>query len=337
MNFRDAEKARYQAIKDRLFSPAACRSGMYKRSPRVFCLAEGHSIENLFEGVREEALAYFVTRGIPWHEGYEDDTGHRRAWPSNHLCCSQTACVNSLWPMTREGDLLARVFRRFLPELDEPLPFVADGSLPDGAIPWLAFEWIGTRNYLGEKGWGVRGANATSADFAFRFRRRDGRIQLVLGEWKYTEYYGRTPSAREAINPTRWVTYQSLYELWRTGRSELPPYETFFVEPFYQLMRQTLLAQAMEQGGGEMEAEVVSIVHIAPAANREFHDNMHAAPALRAHGETVCRAWTRLAPPDRFLSISSEDLYAAIGEETPDGLRPWADYLRLRYGWWSAQ
>jgi hypothetical protein len=56
-----------------------------------------------------------------------------------------------------------------------------------------------------------RGANATSADFALRFRRYDGRIELVLGEWKYTEFYSTRLRPAEALNPTQLRVYRAAF------------------------------------------------------------------------------------------------------------------------------
>lgn len=329
--FRDTEKRRYEVIKRDLFSAEACRSGSYNRIPRSFCLADGHSAENLYDLFREEAIAYFRSRNISWHDGLPDRQGKRRALPSNHLCCSQSACVNALWPMARDPVLLAKAFLPFLPEIQEVLPFEADGLLPDGSTPFLAFEWIEQRSYLNETGWGTRGANASSADFAFRFRRYDGRIHLVLGEWKYTESYGKTAPNPEALNKTRLNTYMEPFQRWAESQPDLPPYHTLFFEPLYQLMRLTLCAQEMERAGldgrGEMGAQVATVVHISPKANRELSGNFEAAPALKQYGGTVWSAWSRVAPPERFLPISTESFLSTIEAVSPCELREWSDYL----------
>lgn len=70
--------------------------------------------------------------------------------------------------------------------------------------------------HIGKRGARTRGANYTSADFAFRFRRNDDQIQLVLGEWKYTEEYRSndlgTPSKAGDTKPaTRKKTYWPAY------------------------------------------------------------------------------------------------------------------------------
>lgn len=66
-------------------------------------------------------------RGIPWHDGLQD-----RRLPSNHVCCSQSCCLNFLFPLTTRPQLLARVFRYIYPDLSEALPVAGDGRLSDG-------------------------------------------------------------------------------------------------------------------------------------------------------------------------------------------------------------
>jgi hypothetical protein len=333
MAFRDAEKQRYKQLKSILFSPAACQPGIYRGIPRDFCLTGGHSAENLHASFREEAITYFRQRGITWHDGRPDNHDNGRGLPSNHLCCSQTACVNALWPMTHHPDLLAQVFRPFLPNLAEVLRFEADEPLPDGSKPFLAFEWVGMKNYLGERRH-TRGANATSADFAFRFRRYDGHIQLVLGEWKYTEYYGHKTTEPKK---TQLRVYRQAFERWKAVRPDLPEYGSFFAEPFYQLMRLTLLAQEMEraraEGQGEMGADVVSVLVVVPKANQEYREGF-TVPVFGQYGRTVSAAWAHLAPADRFLSLPTESLLTIIEQVAPESVSDWRDDLLKRYAWW---
>ena len=51
--------------------------------------------------------------------------------------------------------------------------------------------------------------------------------------------------------------------------TDVIPYADLFVEPFYQLMRQQLLAHAMERSG-ELDADTVRVLHVAPATNTNF-------------------------------------------------------------------
>lgn len=246
--------------------------------------------------------------------------------------------------MTNHPALVANVFRHFYPDLAKPLPIDQDLPLPDGSFPYMAFEWIGTQDYLGEherkRGSRSRGANYTSADFAFRFRRTDGRTQLVLGEWKYTEYYGSrdlgTPSSSRDKKPeARKRNYRPAFNRENgifVGHGE-DLYDALFFEPFYQLMRLQLLAQEMELGQ-ELDADVVSVLHICPESNREFREQV-TSPQLKEMfpDKGTLEIWKGLVPEDRFKSISVEELLYNIIQRVWVNDRKWVDYLNRRYGW----
>lgn len=337
MSFRDREKQRYEKIKPKLFSVAAQVPGIYRGKPRPFCLADGHSAENLHESIRKEVIEYFAQRKIPWHDGTSSKDDTQKNLPSNHLCCSQTMCVNFLFPMVRDKELSRDVFKMFFENLSEILPFDADKPLSDRTKPFLAFEWIGMRNYLGETNWKTRGANCTSADFAFRFRTTDDKIQLVLGEWKYTEEYkGRKLPPHEDINPTQYRVYKNAFDNWKKNNSKLPPYESFFVEPFYQFMRQTLLAREMEKAKmtkppGEMDADIVSLLHISPAANEDFGKTF-TSPIFKIYGDTVTKAWTSIVTKDRFRALSTEKFLQTIKFTAKTKYQIWLKWIEERYG-----
>ncbi|HEY3342078.1 MAG TPA: hypothetical protein VGK81_08675, partial [Anaerolineae bacterium] len=69
------------------------------------------------------------------------------------------------------------------------------------------------------------------------------------------------------------------------------------MEPFYQLMRLTLLAREIEQCGhdGPMRTDVVSVVHISPRANHSFAHSF-TVPSMKGYGDTVSKAWQKVAP-----------------------------------------
>jgi hypothetical protein len=217
--------------------------------------------------------------------------------------------------MTTKPRMLASIFQHFYPELAEPLP-------------------IGVCDYLGEtkrKGSErTRGANFTSADFIFRFIRRDGKIQIVLGEWKYTEEYRRLDKGIQVRKQNYHVAFNRHGGVFKHRGEDL--YNTLFFDPFYQLMRLQLLAQEMELSR-EMDADVVTMLHICPVANREFRDRVtppHLANIFPNKG--TLEIWKELVPQNKFMSISVEDLLNTIKRVTVDD-QGWVDYLRTRYGW----
>jgi len=338
MTFRDREKARYERIKSGLFSQQVQQNGTYKGITRHFCLADEYSYENLYKSVRDSAITYFIIRGIPWHDGLK-----RCHLPSNHLCCSQSCCVNFLFPLVKRPDLIKAIFSHYYPEIVEVLPITEDKPLTDETYPFIAFEWIGTRDYLEETKrksmHRTRGANFTSADFVLRFRERNGRVHLVLGEWKYTEEYGKNYKGSGRSGDVRKNNYIISFRkgegAFSANKDKDKLYESLFYEPFYQLMRLQLLAQEMELNKEkEMDADVVSVLHISPEANQEFRNNV-ASDYLRKSfpGRGVLQIWKELVPKGKFISISVEDFLGTIIQQARIDDREWVDYLERRYGW----
>ena len=337
MTFRDREKERYKKLKPILFSPAAQANGSYRGKPRPFCLADDYSAENLFVRIKEDAIQYFLNRRIPWHDGLKE-----RRLPSNHLCCSQSCCINFLFPLVKRPDLIKTIFSHYYPEIATCLSITEDKPLTDGTYPFLAFEWIGTLDYLGEakrKGMHrTRGANFTSADFAFRFQENNGRIRLVLGEWKYTEEYTRTYKGSGRQGEVRKNNYIGLFRdhngVFSVNEDEDKLYASLFYEPFYQFMRLQLLAQEME-AHKEMDADRVSVLHVCPETNHEFRKNVTSGYLKRKFpGKEVLQIWRKLMPQNKFMSISVEDLLNTIVRQAGTDNREWVDYLKTRYGWY---
>lgn len=323
--FLEAEKRRQAGWKksSSYLSDVARADGIYKKKPRPFCLPLECAEENLFAGIRATALDYFRRYGIGWHDGTEGK-------PSNHLCDSQVSCVNFLFPLANKPRALVELLRPIFPSIRSVVPM----EVPD---QFVSFEWIGLENYLGERirpgGKRTRGAYFTSADAAVMFERDDGLRQIPLIEWKYTESYGAT-SLRVAPSGTdRTRTYAPLYERddCPLRKSLLDDFGDLFYEPFYQLMRQQMLAHEMERAQ-ELGADVVSVLHLAPAHNEDFL--RVTSPALCSLGATVIDVWKRLVQTaHRFSSVSVEELFGGLPIERFPELKAWWEYLTQRYSW----
>jgi len=326
--FLEYEKERLAKFKTTsYFSIAARAEGIYKRKPRQYCLPFEHAEENLFSEIRQSAPAYFAhpQYGIKWHDG-------QNRKPSNHLCDSQVCCVNFLFPFADKPKELAEVLRPVFPDLQEMLK-IANGQ-------YVAFEWIGQCDYLGEKIQArnkrrSRGANCTSTDAAVKFARTDGKRQIVLIEWKYTESYSSVflKIARSKRRTDRTLIYQPLYLQadCPINKNLLPSFDSLFYEPFYQLMRQQFLAHEMEKAH-ELGADVVSVLHIAPERNTDFRKVT--SPELQSPGKSATEVWGKLARPhDKFIRISAERLFGNLSVEQLPKMQMWLDYIRARYAW----
>ncbi len=208
---------------------------------------------------------------------------------------------------------------------------------PNGEPWFVGFEWIGERDYLREgkaSSARTRGANVTSSDAIVRFRHA-GRIETLLIEWKYTETYGApiTNKVREDGSPTsnevRAHRYRELMFA-PTGpiRSDQNlKLEDFFWEPFYQLLRQQILACQMENAR-EANTDRVRVLHISPAGNQRLH--VVTSKALNHFGEDALSVFSQmLVDPTAFVSRTIEQVFRPTMAAMPQD--PWAAYLANRY------
>ena len=258
-----------------------------------YCLPPPLSAYNLLPEVRAEAVQRFAADNIAWQAAIDGR-------PTNHLLSSQIQCVNALMPLATDPRLLVAAFGQVLP-IGEPMP-IEDGR-------YLTFEYIGAADHLAEAKPGIareRGRFCTSADAAIRYRQPDGGTEIALIEWKYTESYKGRPLAKSRND--RLDRYRPLFEA-PDGplRTDVIPYADLFVEPFYQLMRQQLLAHAMERSA-ELGADTVKVLHVAPATNAELQLSL-THDSHRAAGSTLYSAWrAMLRRPDRFVTLDSAQL-----------------------------
>jgi hypothetical protein len=254
-----------------------------------YCLPATYASHNLLPTVRDGAIALFDKLSIPWHSGISGG-------PGNHLLSSQVQCVNALYAMVDDPTRIQRAFGQYV-AIDEVLEIEP--------CRFMTFEYIGPEDFFdeGRGGARTRGARCTSVDAAFRYRTPDGIVELALVEWKFTESYASKVTPRPGYNKTRDHRYRPAFEAsYGSVRTDLVPLEALFDEPFYQLLRQQLLAQELERTGAE-EAEVVRVLHVLDPANVAYQASL-VSPELRALGSTVDEAWSQLLRrPDRFLHV----------------------------------
>lgn len=266
--------------------------------------------------------AYFLRNNIKWHDAISK-------MPSNHLCDSQVCCANFLFPLADNPTALAALLRPIFPNLAKMLP-IEDGL-------YVAFEWIGNENYLGEKisknRKRTRGANFTSADAAVLFQCTDERKQLVLIEWKYTESYSPTALHTAKSGADRRQIYAHLFEKedCPLDKMVLQNFDHLFYEPFYQFMRQQFLAHELEKAR-EQDADLVSLLHISPARNTDFR--RVTSSAFQTLGNTATSAWQKLVhTPGKFIAVHTEDLFGSFDVDKYLELTSWKTYITARYPW----
>jgi hypothetical protein len=284
-----AWKSRTQTLPEpaRVPAPYVGKTGHRGATSYDFCLPAEHAELNLLPEVRQPVLALFADAGIPWHAGVDGG-------PSNHLLSSQVQCANALGQMIDDPSRLVRAFGELL-GIDEVLEIEPDR--------FLTFEYIGPTDFFDEAPGGrIRGAHCTSVDAAFLHRPRDGLRELVLVEWKYTESYGlrRPDPDKDEIRRTRYGAAWSAAD--SPVRRGLLPFDLVLDEPFYQLVRQQLLAHELEKARAH-GADLVRVLHVLPPDNEAYQASL-VRPEHRALGASVSEVWQRLlVRPDRFISV----------------------------------
>ena len=161
----------------------------------------------------------------------------------------------------------------------------------------------------------------------------DGKRQMVLIEWKYTESYGGTSLKIAKSGTDRTEIYKPLFtnDDSTLNKDLLPSFDSLFFEPFYQFMRQQFLATKMEKAH-EMGADIVSVLHIAPAHNHDFHKIT--SPELKKLGESAIDVWKKLVKSDkRFISVSTESLFGNLTSGQLPEIMTWLEYVHDRYSW----
>jgi hypothetical protein len=109
---------------------------MFRGKPRPFVLSPVHAEENLFPPIRASVRDYFARHVISWHTA------------NAHLLSSHVCCLNFLEPFASEPRALSTLLQNILGPIDE-MPEPEPDSDPGR---FVAFEFIGARDYLNEGG-----------------------------------------------------------------------------------------------------------------------------------------------------------------------------------------
>jgi len=220
---------------------------------------------------------------------------------------------------------------KVLQQIDKNI--ISAERLDDG---FVEFEVIGQKNYLNERQH-TRGANATSID-AMMLGRKAKKNMLVSIEWKYTENY----NGESLYIEPRWKIYNELIDQPNSpidseiakGDNPEEYYKALYYEPFYQLMRQTLLSWKMVDAN-EYGADDYIHLHIVPNENKEMlegktstyiqgcnrkdHDYLNMEPAWKSI----------LKKPSKYKRISPMEFIKPLKEEKDT--KSLLQYLEKRY------
>lgn len=308
MTYIEQQRKKAVGLRDEVFKDPG--GGHFKKLDRTFVLKD--PALNIWAGVREDAIDYFRRNTIPfWDSGNE---------PTGHLLSSQIACVNHLYFVRQRQDIATAILQGIDKNVKTAL--VMDNGSDSG---YVDFEVVGSKNYLGEK-LHTRGANSTSVDAVMLAELENGLRKLFFIEWKYVESYGKTSKAEGDSGQTRIKTYTPLL-MQSDCPIKISNIEGLFTEPYYQLMRQTLLAHEMAKAK-EYRADIYFHLHVIPKDNKELKDVNTTSGKLA--GETLEETWKNvLKSPELYRAVDPKD-FLEPARKCIDSFAP-LTYLEQRY------
>lgn len=303
MNYREEQRQRAIELRDELFKDPG--DGFYKKIKREFVLSNPDL--NIWTGIREDAIDYYQQYNIAWWDSGNEPTGH--------LLSSQIACLNHLYFLRQREDAATLVLRNINSKIQKAL------KLDTG---FVEFEKVGTKRLGGEKQL-KRGANCTSIDALMLGEDLYGKKILYLIEWKYTETYAKESKLKGESGQRRFDAYKELLED-NECPIEINNFEDLYYEPFYQLMRQTLLGWQMVNRK-EYGTNNWTHIHVIPNQNIELKEKI-TSPNLQ--GNNIEEAWRNvLKEPNKYVSIDPKKFLSPV-QECID-TKAFLNYLNTRY------
>jgi len=329
----------YKALNWPWLPYAAAHRGSKHHYPHI--LPPGNERLAFFDGFADDVFDYMKEADIEGHSELLN------------LKSSQAACFIYLFPLRKNLALAARVLCDILPNVT--------------AVTNIEFEYTGQdetnrsrqpcTEWLGEPVSGKRGQNRTSIDAAIFWDDVNGETHISLVEWKYTERNFGTCSAHQNGNSETKPDCRSLCSMsdpaskcilaskrrncgrhyWEHMAEAGISLEKLsqvqgcpFRGPFYQLMRQFLVAQFLRNERAADHVDVIALEFEGNAALRKRPRNLKSL--CSDQDGNVIDAWNAIldqAPPLR--RITAEQLM--VGYENATRIdSAWRDYIRERYG-----
>jgi hypothetical protein len=229
-----------------------------------------------------------------------------------HIRSSAASCLNVLVYLNRNRNDIIPFFNQIglniQKVIDFPQNVVYGGEKYDDEGP-IVFEWIGPKiSPINEKG-GSRGQNRTSID-AYILAEVNGKITQLLIEWKFTEIYNSVSythkfGGKKGIERLR--RYSDILVKLRKGNFPFKFNEEdkmglsdFSYEPFYQLLRMTLLAKMTTPTNlNSLRIDDYKIIHLTHSENNDLNflskTHLKYSPGLKGFiGNSLHDTWVEL-------------------------------------------
>lgn len=297
-------------------------------------------LKNLFEPIRNCVVEYCKKNKVSlWRLA-----GEKKDKPTGHLLSSQVACLNHLFYLRNKPDIVLKIAQKICPNIIEILKIETDKNLSE----YISFEAVSDNDYLNECKEGqqpTRGKNCTSIDALIYAKDKHNNRYILPIEWKYTELYGNEDKSTtssdkksqhhkendEAKGKKRLNSYSDLIDKSKQlkGKRESYRNSSYFFEPFYQLMRQTLWAEEMIRNNKKeiVKADKFIHVHVISQENKELLEKKY-----KCSGKNMEDTWREhLTNQDIYKIVSPRELLSGIDFDKSTELNELKSYLERRY------
>jgi hypothetical protein len=230
------------------------------------------------------------------------------------MLSSQVSCINHLFILRKDQKLVTTVLQNIGQKIGKTI--IEARIIDDGYIEFEKMEG----NYINPLNEGLNrkeGSKSTSIDAMMIGKKSDGKNILVLIEWKYTEIYEN----QYCKFVPDYKPHQGYIEMLQNEDCPIKMQDdvmNLFYNPYYQLMRQTLLGWKMIKLN-EYDCDEYVNLHIIPLENCKLRKNI----------VTPIDWKNTLKDSRKYIVLSPEELLYPLRKE--QSLKEYFKYLYNRY------
>ncbi|HEY5569973.1 MAG TPA: hypothetical protein VIK42_00690 [Bacteroidales bacterium] len=266
--YKEIQKQHQEALFGTPFFEGSQGGGIHQNMSQSSYLEAGKEELNLYKPIRDKVTEYFTDEKISWWS---------QGGVTGNVLSSRVACLNHLFAVRDDKDLVRDIANALYGCPDFFMDVKKVNCDSGRNAQYIAFAVTSNDDYLHECKTETpqRGGANTTVDALIIAADFDNKKYLLPIRWEYTEEYGRkTDKTKEGL-----LRYTNVHEGGDNliGNSALlkpmprNKYKgsIYFLEPFYQLMRQTLWAEQLLKHKDQevLKADVCCHIHIVPKDN----------------------------------------------------------------------
>ncbi|MDD4636993.1 MAG: hypothetical protein PHI48_07590 [Bacteroidales bacterium] len=266
--YKEIQKKHQEALFGTPFFEGAKGGGIHRNMQQSSYLEAGKEAINLYKPIRNKLMDYFSQEKISWWS---------QGGVTGNLLSSRVACLNHLFAVRDDKDLVRDIANALYGSPDFFMDVKKVNCDSARNAEYIAFAVTTNNDYLHEckSEAPKRGGSNTTIDALIIAVDFDNKKYLLPIRWEYTEEYGRkTDKTKEGLS--RYTNVHEGGDNLIGNSMILKPMprnkykgSIYFLEPFYQLMKQTLWAEQLLNHKDQevLKADACCHIHVVPKEN----------------------------------------------------------------------